>query len=263
MFNKDIYFFKSKELEEKILNIIENNKEFILHIEHDNKFYWLKRSSKSDSSLIHKLIYKTTKAKGLMPVVPSEKESVLYHEVTKLQRLKKKNINVPEVVACQKDFLVLEDKGVNLRKYIRHTQLETSKVEELIKKTVNVLAQIHNANEYHAGSQIKNYTLQDDLISAIDFEDKFSNDISLHDIQFRDFFLFLVSLSDLKKELDYKEIINIYKKLTKNETIDKELKVVANKFNFLAKIIETKFIYNKVSKDVINNYKLIRTLQEL
>lgn len=52
-------------------------------------------------------------------------------------------------------------------------------------------------------------------------------------------------------------------KETKKFGIDKELKSIALKLNFLIKIVENRFLHNLFFDDVINTYKLIKTLQKL
>ncbi|PLY06076.1 MAG: hypothetical protein C0625_10620 [Arcobacter sp.] len=263
MIEKDFYFFNDSILEEKILTILKENQSNVLIVDYKDDYVWLKRPRESKSTFLHKLFYNTTRIRGLMPVEDKNKQETLYHEVTKLKRLKGKGINVPEVLGCREDFFVLENTGKCLKNYLKEPFITDTFLENTLESCVDVLSSMHNSSEYHAGPQIKNYTLKEDTVSAIDFEDSFSKNIKLEDIQFRDFFLFLVSLTELNKEINYKEIINIYKKNTKNETIDKELKNIALNINFLTKIVEIEFLNKRFSKDVLNNYTLFKTLQQL
>ena len=261
MLSDDFYFFNTIELENIVEDVIKNNKQDVIQAKFDNNIIWIKRPRESKSNLLHKLSYSITKIKGLMPVESKTKDEALYKEVSKLKRLKEKNINVPKVLACREDLFVLEDTGTTIKSYLKSDSINSETLESTLEKTVKTLSLIHNNNEYHAGPQIKNYTIKNDIISAIDFEDSFNENINLKDIQFRDFFLFLVSLTELNKEVNYKEIINIYQKETNNPTVDKELKDIALKLNFLIKIVENKFLNKLFSKDVINNYNLFKTLQ--
>ncbi len=261
--DKTINFFVTKELEESVLNKIKvNNKEIIKHTYNDETV-WIKRPRATKSNIFHKMAYSLTNIKGLMPVESKTKEQTLIHEVSKLQRLKEKRINVPKVLGCNSEVFVLEDNGITIKSFLRNKELEKTVFENRLKDTLNLLIKIHNNDEYHGGPQVKNYTFKNGVVSAIDFEDSFDKSFKLEDIQFRDFFLFLFSLTELKKDIDYKEIIDIYMKETKKEGIDKELKSIALKLRFLTKIIENKLFYNLFFDDVINTYKLVKTLQKL
>lgn|GEM_PF-773222 len=262
--NKIEDFFKTKDLKKAISKAIENDKTSeVFKFELDEKSYWIKRARPSDSSFFHRVFYSLFKMKGMMPAQKKTKEETVYFEVNKLIYFKSLNIPVPEVVACNKEFFVIEDSGTTIRDYVKKTNLTDTQLNEVLGKTVQLIATIHNKSQYHGGSQIRNYTIKDGMIFAIDFEDSFSDKHELKQLQYRDFFLFLVSLSELKREIDYSKIINIYKELTNNTTIDKELKTIALRLNFLVKLIEFKPLRKYLSKDVIYNYNLVKALQNL
>lgn len=263
MSNKNLNSFKTKELEISILNEVEKNNKDIIKHNFNDEIVWIKRPRQTNSNIFHKMAYNMTKIKGLMPVEKKSKEQTLIHEVSKIQRLYEKGIKVPEVLGCNNNIFVLEDTGVTIKSYLRNKELNRNIFESKIKETLQLLINMHLKNEYHAGPQVKNYTIKNGIVYAIDFEDSFDSRFSLEDIQFRDFFLFLFSLTELKKDIDYKEIVDIYMRETKKIGIDKELKSIALKLNFLTKIVENRFLHNLFFDDVINTYKLIKTLQKL
>lgn len=263
MHNRNIEFYFDKQLESSIYDLIKEKKSKVLKIDHGDSFVWLKRSRATKSNLLLKVMSSICDIKGLMSVESKTKEEALCYEVSKLQYFKRSGIPVPEVIGCNKEFFALENTGRNIRSYLRDENVSNIESENTIEKCLNILSSMHNMGEYHAGSQVKNYTIKDDTVSAIDFEDSFSNSMNINDIQYRDIFLFLVSLTDLKREINYKEIIDIYKSNTNNKTIDQELKKSAWKLNFLTKIIEINAINNRVGNDAIYSYNLIKGLQKL
>lgn len=199
MSNKDFNFFKTKELEISILNEIEKNNNDIIKHNFNNEIVWIKRPRKTASNIFHQMAYNITKIKGLMPVEKKSKEQTLVHEVSKIQRLHKKGIKVPEVLGSNNNVFVLEDTGITIKSYLKNKELNRNIFESKLKETLKVLIEMHLKDEYHAGPQVKNYTIKNGIVYAIDFEDSFDSRFSLTDIQFRDFFLFLFSLTELKK----------------------------------------------------------------
>lgn len=267
MDDKKIEFYIDTELKKVVEGVLEvaikENSTAVIQVEHEGKFYWIKRPREVSSNKFQKFAYNLTKIRGLIPVVEKTEKEVLFFEVSKLKQLKEKGINVPTVAGFQENYFVLEDTGKDVRSILRDKNTTLDEVEEILKKCVSLLAHIHKLNLYHAGAQVKNFTYKEGKVSVIDFEDSFDENASLKDIQFRDFFLFLVSLTDTWHEIDYKEIIDIYKNKTGNTTIDKELKKIAKRLNFLVRLVEFKPLYKHFSDDVLSNYKLIKTLQQL
>lgn len=263
MYDTNVEFYLDKELEQRIEEQLKEGDCEVLKLLYKDDFVWIKQARETKSNNFHKFAYSITKIRGMMPVEDKTKEQTLYYEVSKIKRLKQKGIKVPSIIGCNKKLFALEDTGKDVRSYLSNKEIPIKEVESTIEKCTNILSVMHNADEYHGGPQVKNYTVKDGIISAIDFEDSFSKNVNLKDIKYRDFFLFLVSLAELRREVNYKEVIEIYKKNTNNLTIDKELKKVAWNLNFLVKIVEIEFLKKKFSKDVIYNYNLIKALQQL
>ena len=263
MHGRNAQFYFDKELESKAQDLLKENKSDVFKLTHDNNSVWLKNSRETKSHLPLKITSSIFNIKGLIPVEYKTKKESLCYEVSKLQALKKGGIPVPSVIGCNEQFFILEDTGKNIRSYLKDKNISDVESENTIEKCLNILSSIHNMGNYHAGSQVKNYTIKDNIVTAIDFEDSFPSSVSINDIQYRDIFLFLVSLTGLRRDIDYKEIIEIYKRNTNNKTIDQELKQAAWKLNFLIKIVELDSIYNRASQDTLCSYNLIKGLQQL
>ncbi|MFM2479867.1 phosphotransferase [Celerinatantimonas sp. YJH-8] len=217
--------------------MLENHKK-IDQLEIDHEKVWVKRSESTHSNLFHRLVYRMTKLKILMPVENKTPSESLHFEANKLRFLAQQGIPVPEVIGYDTHFLYLSDSGTDLRDYLKQTVLTQGEKEIIITKALKVLCAIHNNGCYHAGAQIKNYTIQDDQVSAIDFEDSFSDKYRLEDIQFRDFFLFLFSLASFNNNIIYQEVIELYRSLTGNSDTRDRLKNMARKTTPLLKSID-------------------------
>lgn len=217
--------------------MIESHKK-IGHLEIDHEKVWIKRSEQTHSNALHRLIYAITRLKVLMPVENKSASQSLQFEAQKLQFLASKGIPVPEVVGYDHQFLYLADSGVDVRHYIEHDISSEAEKEKVILGALKVLCSIHDAGSYHAGAQIKNYTIANGVISAIDFEDSFSDKYRLEDVQFRDFFLFLFSLAPLNSNQIYQEVIDYYLAQTGNKDVKVRLKNIAKKTTPLLKLLK-------------------------
>ena len=134
-----------------------------------------------------------------------------------------------------------------------------------INKVINELSKIHNFNEYHGGAQCRNFTYKDGKVSIIDLEDSFSQDTDIKTLQFRDFILFLLSLTKTRAsfELDYNIIIKQYIMLSNNHDFINRLRKLANKISFLIKLSEIKFINNLLGSDIKSFFRLFKILKSL
>ncbi|CAG9001168.1 MAG: hypothetical protein CENE_03185 [Candidatus Celerinatantimonas neptuna] len=231
-------------------------------LQFDDHLIWIKRSEATRSNIFHKMFYRLSRLKVLIPVEHKTAHQSLEFEVSKLKSLAAIDVPVPRVVGHDTQFLFLKDTGTDLRQYLKNNELSQTHKEKTIIQALMVLCQIHNSGNYHAGAQIKNYTISEQGISAIDFEDSFANCYSLEDIQFRDFFLFLFSLTTISNDVIYQEAIDVYLSKTGNENIKVRLKKIARTTIPLLKTIE--FLSNSkhlhLGHDVMGAYTLLSFL---
>lgn len=235
----------------------------VMKIEHQGRTLWLKQPKKTGSRRIHGLSYFVTRLKGLMPVEKKSSAQALRYEVAKLQRLKEKGIPVPDLIGYTDRYFIMADTGCDLRTCLRKKELSQAAAETVFENCVCLLSLIHSKNEFHGGSQIKNYTIKDDRVYAIDFEDSFSEKYRLNDIQFRDLILLLISLPSLGYEVDYRSLIDIYRTRSKNCHVDADARRIAGKLNVIVNILDMDMVYSRVSRDVKNTLRLLKALQRL
>lgn len=254
-----------KSFEEFVLNEYKNSSSEIGSFLFDEKKYWLKKARPTKSSLSHKIYYKLFKLELITPVEEKSAIQALEFECTKLEEFKKLNIPVPNVVFKNSDFFVLEDSGKNINSYIRKKDATQEIIDFYVSKAIDAICFIHNNNQYHGGAQARNLTFKDEKVYSIDLEDSFDSSIDLKTLQFRDFLLFLLSLTKIraKVEVNYIEFIDKYIENTKNYDFKNRLQKLASKFYLLIKLSKVKFIRKFLGNDVILFFKLFEILYNL
>lgn len=253
------------ELENLIKQKIALNSSEIFSIEYLDKRYWIKKARETKSSLTHKFYYSIFGFDILLPVKYKTAQQSIEHETNKIKRFQSLGLSMPNIVFQDENNFALEDCGKTVNSYIRKRDITKDKMYYFINKVIDELSKIHNFNEYHGGAQCRNFTYRDGNISIIDLEDSFSDDIDIKTLQFRDFVLFLLSLTKTRAsfELDYQIIINQYISLTNNNDFTDRLNKLANKISFLINLSEVKFINNILGKDLKSFFRLFKILKTL
>lgn len=256
----------NKEFEIFALNEYKNSSFDILSFYYEDKKYWLKKARATKSSLSHKIYYKLFKLELIAPVEEKSAKEALVFETNKLIKFKSLGIDVPSIIFKNEEFFVLEDSGKNINSYIRKRDAEEEDINFYIKESINAITNIHIKNEYHGGAQARNLTYKNQKVYAIDLEDSFDErNIDLKTLQFRDFLLFLLSLTKIraKVEIDYENLINKYIEQTGNCDFKKRLNKLAKKIYFFIKLSKVSFIRKRLGNDVILFFKLFDILYNL
>ena len=239
----------------------DNPNQEIFTISHNNQKMWVKEARVTGSNILHKFIYVITKNPLLTPVAKKGKEESVTFESNKLTRLHSLLIPVPKVVGVKSEYFILEDRGPIIHDLLHKNLLDNT--NEVLEKVVVSLAALHNIGEFHGATQLKNLTYLNDCIYFIDFEESFDDSIDVDQLQFRDLFLFLFSLSKENASVDYKKLIYLYIELTnKTNTIEKFHKLISQ-VSFLMEIIKNKTIWNMLDKDTKSVYKLFKELKDM
>jgi len=238
--------------------LVKNPKTEIFSFDYRGKKVWVKRARETGSNLFHKLVYAWSKNPILSPVEKKTAEETLLHESSKLKNLASSHFNVPKVLAVREDCFVIEDCGPTVHHLLKNKLTDTPQV--LITQTLEVLALLHNAKKYHGGSQIKNFTSKNNIIYFIDFEESFSQSVALEDLQFRDLFLFLFSISKLKIDVDYRKLIEKYVSLGGEKEILTKFHNLSNSVSWLMKLLQNKTILKLLDRDTQSVYRLLKQL---
>jgi tRNA A-37 threonylcarbamoyl transferase component Bud32 len=249
-------------MNEIIAKEIKNNpKREIFNIETEGKKVWVKRARKTGSNLLHKIAYMITKNPIVIPVENKTPQKALKFESSKLKLLHTLSIPVPRVIEITDNYFILEDCGPTMHRLISKRRL--SNPSEVLEKIITQLTLLHNMDQFHGGSQIKNFTYKDGKIYFIDFEESFSRSIKIEELQFRDLFLFLFSISKLNIEINYENLIKKYINLTKKTDVIEKFHILSSKVNFLMKLIENKTIWNLIDSDTKSVYRLLAQLRNI
>ncbi|RXJ87159.1 kinase [Arcobacter sp. CECT 8985] len=254
-----------KKFQDYILNEYKNSNCDIHSFFYEDKKYWLKKARATKSSFSHKFYYKLFNLELITPVEEKSAKEALNFECNKLEKFKSLSINVPNVIFKNEDFFVLDDSGKSINSFIRKKDAKQSIIDFYINESIDAISEIHNKKQYHGGAQARNLTFKNNKVYVIDLEDSFDDSIDLKTLQFRDFLLFLLSLTKIraKVEINYIKIIDKYIENTKNYDFKNRLQKLASKFSFLIKLSKNKFIKKILGNDVILFFKLFDILYNL
>ncbi|MCT7632879.1 hypothetical protein [Aliarcobacter butzleri] len=253
-------------LEEFIKKEVLLNKSDIFSFDFEGKKYWLKKARATKTNKIQKFFYKIFSFELLIPSLEKTPKDALVFETTKIEKFKKLGINVPNIVYKSEDFFVLEDCGRSVNRYFKNRNLKEDEFLIFVDKLLIELAKIHNSEEFHGGAQIRNFIYKDEKVFAIDFEESFEPNTTLETLQFRDFLLFLLSFTKLKKlsfEVNYNYIIDRYIELTNNKNVIYKLKNIGKRLKFFIYLSQNSFLKKFLGSDVINFFKLLKILNSL
>ncbi len=226
--------------------------------------YWLKKARATKANTFHKIAYRLLPLELLIPGRDKNPQEALKFETKKLKMLLKSGINVPKILYEDNSLFLLEDSGSNIHQIFKDPLLSKEDFNRLTDKSISALAELHNKNLFHGGSQTRNFTTKNDNIYMIDFEESFDENISIQNLQFRDFLLYLLSFAKIKhQEVDYEYIINKYSQLTSNTSFKAKLSTIINRISLLIKIAKFKMLYKFLGSDAKNFIKLCEQIKNI
>lgn len=238
----------------------------IFSFNYKDEKYWLKKARVTAPNKIQKFFYKFLPFELLIPPLVKDRKEALEFETSKIERFRKFEINVPKIPYKNEDFFVLKDSGVSVNSLLRDENISKEKFYYYVDKLLIELSKIHNINEFHGGSQTRNFTYKDEKVFVIDFEESFSSNVDIKSLQYRDFLLFILSFIKIKEpkfEVDYEYILNKYEELTSSKEIIQRLKKFSKKLGFFIWFSELSLIKKRLGSDVINFFKLFKILNSM
>jgi len=260
MKNSKILVFDS-ELESEIASKYHDAQD-VFSLENQGQKVWIKKAKKSGSNWLQRLAYKIIKNPLLTPAQEQTAEESIDFEASKIKTVKNKFENVPDIIHSSSSFMVMLDSGKDLRSLIKQNEKDESEIIDILNRALSLLADFHNLGYYHGGSQIKNFTYKDNKLCMIDFEERFDK-VDVKSLQFRDLFLFLISIARTEIPIDYKELISKYIEMTSNKDFLQRFKTVIKDLGFLTNILRYEPILNKMGKDAKSVYKLIKEIENI
>jgi tRNA A-37 threonylcarbamoyl transferase component Bud32 len=255
-----------KNFEELVLKLYKESSEEIFFFEYEKQRYWLKKVRATKSNIFHKIFYELFSFEVLLPVEEKSKLEALKFETQKIEKFKALDINTPNVLYKNSEFFVLSDGGKMINSYIRKRDISKEKMYYFIDKVLFELSKIHNANEFHGGAQMRNFTYKDGKFFTIDLEDSFDKSVDLKLLQFRDLLLLLLSLTKTRAsfELDYEYVINKYIEFVPlNTSFYVKLKKMTDKLSFLIRLSQNSMVKKLLGRDGRGFFKLFLALKNL
>ncbi len=243
-----------------------SNDNEIFSFNYEDEKYWLKKARATAPNKIQKFFYRFLPFELLIPPLVKDRKEALEFETSKIKNFEKLEINVPNIRYKCEDFFVLKDSGISVNSLLRDKNISKEKFYYYVDKLLVELSKIHNNNEYHGGSQTRNFTYKDEKVFVIDFEESFSSNVDIKSLQYRDFLLFILSFIKIKEpkfEMDYEYILNRYEELTSNKEIIQRLKKFSKKLGFFIWFSELSLIKKRLGTDVLNFFKLFKILNSL
>jgi len=239
----------------------ENAEEDVFFVTYNDKKLWVKKARSTGSRSFHKFVYSLYKHPLIIPVDSKDPQEAVAHEASKIQHLYNLGISIPKVLRTNPDYFVLEDRGPTVNDLMHKDLLDDPM--KVFEKIIAALAKLHNLKEFHGSSQIKNFTYEEGELSFIDFEESFTEEVAIEELQFRDLFLFLLSLSRLDREFDYEKLLRKYIVLTHNDGIIDKFHRLITKVSFLMKLIQNRTIWKLLDNDTKGIYKLLLQIKEI
>ncbi len=216
----------------KISENILRSKGRVFKYEIDGELVYVKKREMNKKHIGHrlqKILYNITKNPMLIPTVLSKNENEVVFEVEKIKKIGLNQINVPKILFSNEEYFVMSDTGENLKEYIK---LHINEKDLYIEIAIRVLSILHNKNFAHGGSQIRNFTIKNEMISLIDFEEKIPEEY-MKEFQKRDVLLFILSLEKANFCPDVEKICRFYEEVSLNKNIYEELQQFLLKFKWI------------------------------
>jgi tRNA A-37 threonylcarbamoyl transferase component Bud32 len=116
--------------------------------------YWVKRSFKN--------------YKNLYQVVLHPNLSALRDEARAMNALRRRGMLVPSVVHETPAFIVVTDVGENLQRHLQHAN-DAQRLKYLL-QVADLLSELHGRKGWHGNATLRNFTVHNEALGMIDFE---------------------------------------------------------------------------------------------
>ena len=234
-----------------------------------NKVYVKKREKqKKLRHVFQGILQKITREPMLiLSVLPASENEVLF-ESNKIKELEKQGVSVPHILEVTENYFIMSDTGESLKNYV-NDQIEKQKIndkyeqdvfkEEYVQRALDTLIKLHNTGNAQGGCQIRNFTIKNEVISLIDFEESIPKK-HMKTFQKRDFLLFVLSLQRSGFNPNIRKLSDYYMDNTEYKTLYSELREFLLKFKWLY-FLEWK-IFKKIRMKDVRDFLLIIKMVE-
>lgn len=234
-----------------------------------NKVYVKKREKqKKVRHIFQEVLQKITREPMLIPSVLSASENEILFESGKIKELEKQGVSVPHILEVTENYFIMSDTGESLKNYV-NDQIEKQKIndkhkqdvfkEGYVQRALDTLIKLHSTENAQGGCQIRNFTIKNEVISLIDFEESIPKK-HMKTFQKRDFLLLILSLPRSGFNPNIKKLSEYYMKNTEYKTLYSELREFLLKFKWLY-FLEWK-IFKKIRMKDVRDFLLIIKMAE-
>ena len=207
-----------------------------------NKVYVKKREKqKKVRHIFQEVLQKITREPMLIPSVLSASENEILFESGKIKELEKQGVSVPHILEVTENYFIMSDTGESLKNYV-NDQIEKQKIndkhkqdvfkEGYVQRALDTLIKLHSTENAQGGCQIRNFTIKNEVISLIDFEESIPKK-HMKTFQKRDFLLLILSLPRSGVNPNIKKLSEYYMKNTEYKTLYSELRESVLKLKWL------------------------------
>ncbi|MCU9997789.1 protein kinase family protein [[Pasteurella] aerogenes] len=159
-----------------------NQNERIFRFEYQGEFFWVKQPEK-----LH----------GIWHLLKPHPKKAFAEEIAILKAFMQINAPVPNLVASGEDFLVLEDAGVTIARWLEDKTVSEAQKMQILQDGVQALIDLHRRDLVHGRPALRDMTWKAGKVLFIDFESH-SNSQNLLWKQVRDGLIFIHSLGRSK-----------------------------------------------------------------
>jgi len=125
----------------------------VMPFEYQGKKYWLKQAEKPE---------------GAMRFLKSDPKQALRREISALRLLGDKQAPVPKLVDATDDYLVVEDAGTTVNRWLSGT--EQPSLQTILNDAASALAGLHKLQLAHGRPALRDISWQEGKVTFIDFE---------------------------------------------------------------------------------------------
>jgi tRNA A-37 threonylcarbamoyl transferase component Bud32 len=190
--------------------VLNHLQERVFKVTYNGHDCFVKLNTKSKRNNFHqlqRLIFALTRKPLFAPTVIADEKNIIVYEAEKLNALKQLGLHVPRVYSYSDRYMIIEDCGRNLSEMLK---VEPAKTQYYLEAAIRELAKLHKNGRCHGGAQIRNFTVKEDQIYLIDFEEEDKSEY-FEGLFLRDLIIFLESVIDNRIEnFSITDLIAVY-----------------------------------------------------
>ena len=231
-------------IDEKIWqNAIDSNERIEAIKSQTGQKYWLKKSAPARGYFRYMAlnIFSKLLRTPLLKAVPQKGGQIaLDLEIQRIEMLKSKGVEVPEIATVGPGWILLNDLGVSIIDDMKTNRKDQQRIRKLFSICLKAIKKLHNADQYMSQGFVRNMLMVEEdngTVGFIDFEDDPLTVMNLQQAQARDLMLFINSTARffVKDSEYFKQEIHAFMD-GHNEKVIASIKNTNNKMLWITKL---------------------------